>query len=176
MTDEERARAWLDKWVYNDDDDGPNLDRPLEALLAAVRVEEREAMHYVVRPTGDVTTDPCEHSDIMQATGCGGCELALREEIDRLCIAVDPAYLKRLRIALSHVQPMSDEVAAAFAEGPEASGGEDAEPEDDVVFETLSPAARIAIEEGLASAARGEVKPWARDFTSGVDDEPEEAQ
>ena len=42
MTDEERARAWLNKWVYNDDD-GPNLDRPLEALLAAVRVEEREA-------------------------------------------------------------------------------------------------------------------------------------
>ena len=45
---------------------------------------------------------------------------------------VDPAYRERLRIALSHVQPMSDEVAAAFAEGPEYSGGEDAEPEDDV--------------------------------------------
>ena len=83
MTDEERARAWLDKWVYNDDD-GPNLDRPLEALLAVVRAEEREAMHYVVRPTGDVTTDPCGHSEIMQASGCGGCELALRDEIDRL--------------------------------------------------------------------------------------------
>ena len=131
MTDEERARAWLDKWVYNDDD-GPNLDRPLEALLAVVRAEEREAMHYVVRPTGDVTTDPCGHSEIMQASGCGGCELALRDEIDRLRNVVDPAYRERRRIALSHVQPMSDEVAAAFAEGPEYSGGEDAEPEDDV--------------------------------------------
>lgn len=85
-------------------------------------------------------------------------------------------FMQRLQYAMKSVQPLSEAAAAALAEGPEISGGVDVEPDDDfsdagVEYRHLSEEARKALDAGIESARRGEIKALG-DFTQYIEDDP----